>query len=110
MHGHDEGLQIWPRDTIEIEQSADRYYNGEWPPPNRHLRSAAEREPYFVSLDPNDRNFSLEAVGISHVPLAIHIGTWGPKISNANLSELTVDYLRVFQPRNRYADMEPLYQ
>ena len=112
VHGHEEVPQIWPRDTIEIQQSADRYYNGEWPNPTRYLRSAADREPYFVQLDPNDRAFSLEAVGISHVPLPISIGTWGSlgSAENRNVSQLTIDYLRVFQPRNRYADMEPLYQ
>ena len=109
VYGHEEVLQIWPRETIEIEQSRGRYYNNEWRPPDRKL-STAEQEPCFVQLDPNDPAFSLEAVGISHVPLVLSIGTWGTRTSSANESELTIDYLRVFQPRNRYADMEPLCQ
>ena len=113
VHGHEEVLQIWPRHTIEIQQSKRRNANGKWNIRGDHDRSllaAADREPYFVQLDPNDRAFSLEAVGISHVPLPISIGTWGYFAESTSESELTIDYLRVFQPRNRYADMEPLYQ
>ena len=73
------------------------------------LRST-EREQYFVHPDPNDTTLYLEALGISHTPNSISVGSWGRDEPLTNQSELTVDYIRVFQPRNRYADMEPLYE
>ena len=64
-----------------------------------------------MQLDPDDPAFHLEAVGISHAPKNIDIGGWSQgALGLTNRSELTIDYIRVFQPRNHYADMEPLYQ
>ena len=39
----------------------------------------------------------------------INLGVWG-YYNGGRASEVTIDYIRVFQPRNRYADMEPRYQ
>ena len=54
--------------------------------------------------------FYLEALGIGHAPSAVYIGAWGFSRAQTNQVEMTIDYIRVFQPRNRYADMEPRYQ
>ncbi len=53
----------------------------------------------------------LEQVGIGHVPAWLRFSSlgWGsPDTEPATRAH--VDYVRVFQPENLYADMEPVYQ
>ena len=116
LHGRDDALQIILQSNTQVYESRSRDVNGNWligfGAERRGLYDAEEREPFFVQLDPNDPAFYLEAVGISHRPNNISASNWtdesNPPLTNQ--SELTIDYIRVFQPRNRYADMEPLYQ
>ena len=115
VHGHDAALAIIPQADTEIGLSQGKDANDRWRlKPAEYLTGAEERAPYFVQLDPNDPAFYLEAAGISHAPKYIGIGgarTWPyPNYRLTNQSELTIDYIRVFQPRNHYADMEPRYQ
>ena len=114
VHGHDAALAIIPQADTEIGLSQGKDANGRWRRDAEYLTGAEERAPYFVQLDPHDPAFYLEAAGISHAPSRIDIGGWTPTPVAGrpltNQSELTVDYIRVFQPRNHYADMEPLYQ
>ena len=115
VHGHEETLQIWPSSGINIRESRGQDDHGKWrSPPSRYLLTDADRAPYLVPLDPADPAFYLQAVGVNHVPSFIDIGTWttAPRedLPLEPQSELTIDHIRVFQPRNRYADMEPVYQ
>ena len=108
-------MQIIPQVNTTVYESRRRDANGNWLigfGGERRVLYGEEKEPYFVQLDPNDPAFYLEAVGISHRPNKINVGSWTdePSPPLTNQSELTIDYIRVFQPRNRYADMEPLYQ
>ena len=112
--GRDE-MQIISQYDTTVYESRRRDANGNWLigfGGERRVLYGEEKEPYFVQLDPNDPAFYLEAVGISHRPNKINVGSWTdePSPPLTNQSELTIDYIRVFQPRNRYADMEPLYQ
>ena len=111
VHGHEETLQIWPSSGIGIGESRGQDAHGQWRNQFRFLHTDAERAPYLVPLDPADPAFYLQAVGVSHAPSFIDISAWGYNISTTTTqSELTIDHIRVFQPRNRYADMEPVYQ
>ena len=115
VHGHDAAPAIIPQAVTAIGLSKGKDTNGRWLlNPAEYLTEAEAKAPFFVQLDPNDPAFYLSAAGISHAPKNIHIGSWaslpGRQQQPTNESELTVDYIRVFQPRNRYADMEPLYQ
>ena len=114
IHGREDELQVIPQNKTWIFQSPGKNDLGEWRygyGMNRRQLFGRWREPYFVPLDPSTPSLYLEALGISHAPLHMSIGTWNshPRPLTTQ-SELTIDYIRVFQPRNRYADMEPLYQ
>ena len=110
VHGLDDTPTIPDKSGTEIQAAtwADNswHINGN----NRRLVSGTERAAYFVQPDPDDTAFYLEALGIGHAPSAVYIGAWGFSRAQTNQVEMTIDYIRVFQPRNRYADMEPRYQ
>ncbi len=91
-----------------------RYGNG---PFRDYRRGTASHDQFFEYLDDTDEDSVLEQVAISHTPLDIRIGAWGgfgnsrpAARANQIRTRMKVDYVRVFQPRNRYADMEPVYQ
>ena len=50
---------------------------------------------------------------MSHVPLPITIGTWG-WLNRGNhpyiRTRMKIDFIRVWQPENHYADMDHVYQ
>ncbi len=126
IHGRDDVLKIIPNDffsATRVYESSGRHSDGNWRIGFGNHRSLVydtsggaieQSKQYFVQLDPNDDAFYLEAVGISHAPSSISTGGWNQTANEdrplTNESELTIDYIRVFQPRNRYADMEPLHQ
>ena len=118
VHGRDDTPQIIEKRYTRIAETRfrrdDRWHvgsEGDGTGKRQYLYGTA-KEQYFVPLDPNDPAFHLEAVGISHAPKNIDIGGWSQVrgLGLTNRSELTIDHIRVFQPRNQYADMEPLYQ
>ena len=55
----------------------------------------------------------LDQFVVSHVPLPITIGTWG-WLNRGNhpyiRTRMKIDFIRVWQPENHYADMDPVYQ
>ena len=112
VHGLDDTLTTLDKSGTVIQ--AATWANNSWliNGDNRRLVSGTERAAYFVELDPNNPTFYLETLGISHAPSKIGVGTWGWDFDSElrNRVGMTVDYIRVFQPRNRYADMEPRYQ
>lgn len=70
---------------------------------------------YFEFLDTSDQDSVLEQAAIAHMPLEIILGAWKGKDAaltrgDTILTKMKIDYVRVFQPTNRYADMEPFYQ
>ena len=80
---------------------------------NRFRIPSSTRHKYFEHLVPDDEDSVLERVGIAHVPLRIDLGVWNQNFIaqyDTNEVRLAVDYIRVFQPRNHYVDMEPVYQ
>ena len=46
------------------------------------------------------------------MPLNLDLVTWGRMQNSDNTvrTKMRFDYIRVFQPKNHYADMEPVYQ
>ena len=69
-----------------------------------------DRDSYFEFVDPADPDTVLEQAGVSHIPSALHFENHGWP-SNANIRGFVkIDHVRVYQPVNRYADMEPVYQ
>ena len=101
---HHNYLTIVPKDMIHIELKPDgtrSRYAGSW-----------ERDKYFEYLVPGDAGSLLEQAAVGHVPLPIALSSWG-YLDSANpyiRSRIKFDYIRVWQPENHYADMEPVYQ
>ena len=67
------------------------------------------RQRYFEYLEDGNPASILEQFGIAHMPADFEITAWGyPRDGSTNRFKL--EYVRVYQPRNRYADMEPVYE
>ncbi len=80
---------------------------------NRYQLHGSARDKYFEHLVHDDEDSVLERIAIAHVPLPLDLGSWNQGMTAAfdtNETRLAVDYIRIYQPRNRYADMEPVYQ
>ena len=78
-----------------------------------HAIHSRIRAPYFERLVPDEQDSVLERIAIAHVPLRLELGSWSQGMTEEfNTSEvrLALDYIRIFRPRNRYVDMEPVYQ
>ena len=73
-----------------------------------------ERDRFFEFLEPGNPDSVLIQYAIGHMPLNIHFGDWGPRsppsVSDVATARMKIDYVRVFQPRDRYSRMEPVYE
>ena len=74
------------------------------------------RDPFFEFLEPGDPESVLMQFAIAHSPLSVHFGAWKgfgnhetPGVERTTV-RMKIDYVRVFQPRDRYANMEPVYE
>ncbi len=71
------------------------------------------RDQFFEYLVPGDTGSLLEQVSIGHVPVPLNLNTWSymTEADHPYIRRLmTFDYVRVWQPENHYADMEPVYR
>ena len=72
--------------------------------------SDTQHSRWFEYLDPDDTDSILEQVGVAHVPLDIQIVGWGHETdSDVHNTRMEIDYIRIYQPEDRYATMEPVY-
>ena len=104
VHGLMNGLTLVPEKKMLIQ----RIRNGE----TRGVGGAA-KDQFFEYLVPGDAGSMLEQVGVAHVPLPLHLNTWSFMVKERQpyiRRHLTFDYVRIWQPENHYADMEPVYQ
>ena len=68
---------------------------------------------YFEYLVPGDNGSLLQMAGVGHVPLPLNVNVWSFLEADKHpyiRRRMTFDYVRVWQPENHYADMEPVYQ
>ncbi len=91
------------RDPVEYWQGTTKYTGG-------------GRSRFFDYLEEDDPDSVLMQFAIGHGPLDVSLGAWRG-FGNERRPEydvttvrMKVDYIRVFQPRDRYSGMEPLYQ
>ena len=80
--------------------------------PSQKVRGS-QRERYFEFTDGTNPDSILGQSAIAHMPLDISLLAWvkGDSLRTERiLTKMKIDYIRLFQPRNRYADMEPVYQ
>ena len=74
------------------------------------------RDGFFEFLKEEDPESVLIQFAIAHTPLSVHFGAWRgfgnhetPGIDRTTV-KMKIDYVRVFQPKDRYAGMEPVYE
>lgn len=74
--------------------------------------SGEAKDSYFENFDPEGADLLLEQVATAHLPLPIAVGTWGNARPSGHRirTRMDIDYIRVWQPENRYTDMEPAYR
>ena len=103
-HGLTNGLILVPKEKMWIQQIQNGRIKGVgWP----------HKDGFFEYLVPGDAGSLLEQVGVAHVPLPLHLNTWSYMVKEKQpyiRRRLTFDYVRIWQPENHYADMEPVYQ
>ena len=102
---HD-GFEVLPMRNIGL-----RYRD----PPSRTGRwtdvGLANRSDYFETLVDGNPESLLEQFAIACMPPKIGMSAWGRQPGGGRIkTRFKLDYLRVFQPKNRYSDMEPLYE
>lgn len=71
-----------------------------------------DRDHYFQPLDPDSSAadpVALSQAGVSHVPLPFSMATHGSSPPSTVRQKFRVHYIRIFQPENRYSDIEPVY-
>ena len=112
VHGIQDGLTLLPKNQIDIQQKVP-LHNVTLTLKGRH------RNQFFENLVPGDNSTLLEQVAVSHIPMPIFLNVWGWLVRPQEGEEdkhpyirkrMTFDYIRVWQPENHYADMEPVYQ
>ena len=105
------GLTLLPKEQITVQQEFDDVAITQWFP--------AIRDRFFENLVPGDASTLLEQVAVSHIPMPINLNVWSWMVRPEEGEQgkhtyirrrMTFDYVRVWQPENHYADMEPVYQ
>ena len=107
---HDDFITISKEDTriqvARVSGSGDNVRYG-----NVRTVSASTRDAFFEFLNPTDPGSILEQLDISHRPLALFLSSHGGPPSNRDIrTKVEVDYIRVYQPKDRYMGMEPVYK
>ena len=109
---HDEFI-VLPIDHISLHYRAAKVSADgavEFEEPWTHLYDG--REEFFEYLRDGDADSILEQFAIAHMPADIGLAPWGsPNEHDRDVrARMKVDYIRIFQPRDRYRDMEPVYE
>ncbi|MYA41301.1 MAG: hypothetical protein F4Z31_06080 [Gemmatimonadetes bacterium] len=98
-------LTVWPKRGIGF----DHRPAGGSP---IHVQGTA-RDSRFEYLTPGDTSTILTQTGVAHTPNPIGIGAFGdnlPSTVGRIRTKVKFDYIRLWQPKNHYSDMEPVYQ
>ena len=103
VDGFQDDLTLWPKDKMQVwGLSGGR----------QTVLTGAVKDAFFEYTDPEDTSTLLEQIGIAHSPLPISLAAFGITSSQHNYirTKVEFDYIRLWQPENHYADMDPLYQ
>ncbi len=102
--GRHSEFSVAPADKIYVSRRFDNA---------NYQFEGGERDRFFEHLVAGDESSVLERVAVGHVPLPFNLNIWG-FMSEADhpyiRRRMTFDYVRIWQPDNHYADMEPVYQ
>lgn len=75
--------------------------------------TGATRDGFFEFLEPGNSDSVLTQFTIGHAPMYLHFGAWRKRRDEPDdltPARMQIDYVRVFQPKDRYAGMEPVYE
>ena len=100
---HDSPVVVPMDKTAIVEWSAEQ-------PTHQVIDDDGGRGGFFEFLTEDDQDSILEKIGVSHIPLDLVGDAWGWPSLPQITAKLKIDYIRVFQPVDRYAGMEPVYQ
>ena len=114
IDGLDDELGVKPVEHIYTEDKYPARTNpdgtGSGVPTKWSPMPASDRERSFEYLTAGDADSYLSQVAVAHVPLPITLVSWGWAPPTTVQGWVDVDYIRVFQPDDRYASMEPVYR
>ena len=114
VDGVHEDFMVLPKSHIEVEyRAASTSASGEVTiaaESDVSTYEGTERDRFFEFLDSGDPDSVLEQVGVSHMPLHLGMAAWGAPGNSWIATKMRIQYIRVFQPANLYADMDPVYQ
>ena len=72
------------------------------------------RDAYFELVNSDDPESVYEKFGVAHMPLPLTLSTWAQEIRGADRNRVQakfrIHYIRLFQPTDHYADVEPTYR
>ena len=109
---HDDFV-VWPASMIEVvhksvnqNEDGDVVFGNSWT-----VVPSGTEDQYFEHLDASADSVLLQ-VGVSHLPMDISTAAWGyPTGRDRTIrTKFEIDYIRVYQPADRYLAMEPVYQ
>ena len=88
-----------------------------------HRPTGRDRDYFFEHVEHGNADTVLEQISVAHTPASLWLSAYGGGGSLCSggrvqpcdqftdiVTQLEVDYIRIFQPTNRYADMEPVYK
>ncbi len=111
---HDDWV-LFPKDRTRVDQKSPIISNGEvvdWG--DFYTPADEDRERFFELLVPDDDSSThIEKAVVSHLPVELRLQTkvFGiPTTQTAITNNMRIDYIRIYQPTDRYAGMEPVYQ
>ena len=122
LEGTDDKLKLYPQNALrfsyqnkKIKQSADGSYDYQndgssksyysWLKWSEDLAIVSQNTHYQKADDPQSR---LEKFAVQHIPAYLYFNSHG---SNMDINDKAkVDYVRVFQPLDKYASLTPVYQ
>ena len=112
VHGVHDELFVLPEENIAIQQRIKEYDDeGNFVEFGRPQPvTGSDKDRFFEYLVPGDTDSLLSQVAVSHVPQYLTARTYGDGRAPEIQSWVSFDYIRVFQPSDLYASMEPVYQ
>ena len=111
---HDDYIVISKEQTL-ISRWRARSRSGTTTYATGHTRyTGSARDPFFEFLVPGNPESVLTNFAVGHSPMQIDFGAWSGSGADPHVDpgwvRMKVDYVRVFQPKDRYAGMEPVYE
>ena len=112
---HDD-LTLYPKDRITMQRLKWHASTGEYQDASGGLTAityqGAARDQFFGE---GEDGTYLEQLGVAHLPMGLWVKFFGSGDLEASRyssikTTMRIDYIRVFQPEDRYVDMEPVYQ